>query len=83
VARAPDLLDVLSILHRAVQVRAGRRKRPDIAGGCFDQDARLRAKLKNLPAIGFQLSDLPGYYIRLRRLGNLRRHKEPDDWVYD
>ena len=58
-ARAPDLMGVLLILHRAVQVRADGGERVPFGFTRADQQHRLAAELDDLAAFGFNICTLP------------------------
>src|SRR5262250_3082453 len=82
VACAPDVAQVGSILHRAVQVRADGRERPEFTGRRAQQDAGSTAELEHLPSVGLHVVGLE----RERDRGGcglscLRRDEVAADWI--
>ena len=60
VAGAPDLAEVRSVLHRAVQVGADRGEGPEVTARGADQDPRAASELEDLPRIGLHVVGLDG-----------------------
>ena len=80
-ASAPDLMKIISILHRTREVSAGSRHRAVLAVGSTDQQARTIAKTKDLSSIRFQLTDTSGYDGIAAQVGSLRWDQVAQDGI--
>jgi hypothetical protein len=63
VAGAPDMADILAVLHDARQMGATGGKRFELIVGGPDENSRLAAETENLPGVGF-------HFLRFERKRN-------------
>jgi len=76
-------MQIISILHRALQMGTGRREGPDLTGRRLYQDAGLRAKFENHTGIGPQFTYPSSKDVRLRRFNYFGGNEESQDGIED
>src|SRR6478672_3114181 len=77
VAGAPDFASVITVLHRACQVRARGRHRLVLTARGTDQQSRAAAEAKNLAAVRLQLACLCSNHGTAAHVRFLGRDKKP------
>src|SRR5262245_11005527 len=82
-ARAPNVLQIVAVLDRTVQMRANRRKRPELSVGCAHEYPGPTSEFEDLGRIGLQLLHCCSNDVALLGFAQSGRNQELNDRIKD